>query len=119
MTKRFADLRDENGTLIYPSSFYRLCMGTGMAHCGGGVGPNAVGGAFGSPAPVRDAEHDVIEALAAWIENGRAPEQVIATRCADDGSVGAQRPWCAYPASAVWDGTGDRSRPASYRCEAR
>jgi len=97
--------------------FYRLFMGTGVDHCGGGNGPNAIGGAFGSPAPQRDADHDVMEALARWIQTGQAPEQIVATRFGEDGSVVAQRPWCAYPKVARWDGRGDRSKAGSYRCE--
>jgi feruloyl esterase len=99
--------------------FYRLFLGTGMGHCGGGNGPNAIGGAFGLPAPVRDADHDVIEALAAWIRNGRAPEKIVATRYGQDGRITAQRPWCAYPEIPVWDGVGDRSVARSYSCRPR
>ena len=90
-----------------------------MGHCGGGNGPNAIGGAFGQPAPARDAEHDVRETLAAWIEKGRAPESIVATRYGEDGSIVAQRPWCAHPMIAVWDGAGDRSLAKSYTCKPR
>ncbi len=96
--------------------FYRLFMGTGVDHCGGGLGPNAIGSTFGLPAPQRDAEHDVMEALARWIEEGEAPEQIIATRYGEDGSVVAQRPWCVFPKVARWDGQGDRTKVESYSC---
>jgi len=46
--------------------FYRLFMVPGMQHCGGGPGPNAFGGPFALPAPVMDAEHDVLSALERW-----------------------------------------------------
>jgi hypothetical protein len=96
--------------------FYRLFMGTGVDHCGGGLGPNSIGSTFGVPAPQRDADHDVMEALARWVEEGEAPEQIIATRYGDDGSVVAQRPWCAFPKVARWDGQGDRTKVESYSC---
>ena len=46
------------------TSFYRLFMAPGMAHCGGGPGPNTF---------------DMQAALEQWVEKGVAPEQIIAT----------------------------------------
>jgi feruloyl esterase len=97
------------------ASFYRLFMGTGVGHCGGGPAPDAIGGAFGRHAPQRNADHDVMEALARWIEEGKSPELIIATKYADD-IVVAQRPWCAYPQVARWDRHGDRNKATSYQC---
>jgi hypothetical protein len=115
----YEDVARTMGGLEAIRPFYRLFLGTGMGHCGGGNGPNAIGGAFGLPAPVRDAEHDVMAALATWVEKGRAPETVVATRYGPDGGVAAQRPWCAYPKVPVWDGVGDRKDPGSYGCKTR
>jgi hypothetical protein len=95
--------------------FYRLFMGPGVEHCGGGPGPDTIG-QNGTPNQ-GDPEHDLMEALAAWIEEDRAPEQIIATKYDEDGEVVAQRPWCAYPKVATWNGTGDRSKAESYICE--
>ena len=58
-------------------SFYRLFVARGMEHCGGGPGPNAVGGVFGLQSPSRDPAHDVVAALAHWVEDGVAPDQII------------------------------------------
>jgi hypothetical protein len=102
-------------------SFYRLFMAPGMQHCGLGLGPNAVGGVFGLPSPSRDPGHDVIAALAHWVEDGAAPDQIIATLYRDnDPSKGivAQRPWCAHPAVARFSGQGSRTDAASYACMA-
>jgi hypothetical protein len=96
-------------------TFDRLFMGTGVDHCGGGPGPNSIGGG-GYSAPNADANHDVMAALIQWIKFHKAPEQIIASRYAPDGSVEAQRPWCAYPNVARWDGKGDRKLATSYRC---
>ena len=99
--------------------FYRLFMAPGMQHCGLGLGPNAVGGVFGLPSPSRDPTHDVVAALAHWVEDGKAPDQIIATNYRDNDpakGVVAQRPWCAYPAVARYSGQGDRSDAASYAC---
>jgi feruloyl esterase len=94
-------------------------MAPGMQHCGLGLGPNAVGGVFGLPSPSRDPTHDVVAALAHWVEDGKAPDQIIATNYRDNDppkGVVAQRPWCAYPAVARYSGQGDRADAASYVC---
>lgn len=96
-------------------------MAPGMGHCSGGPGPNAVGGVFGLPSPIRDPEHDVISALARWVEDGKAPGRITATLYRDNDpskEVVAQRPWCAYPVTARYSGQGDRTRAAWYICEA-
>ena len=109
------------GGLGQIQSFYRLFMAPGMFHCGLGPGPSAVGGVFGPPPPSHDAEHDVLSALDRWVEKGEAPEKIIATRYkgADPSSgVAAQRPWCAYPATTHFSGTGNHSDAAAFECEA-
>ena len=47
------------------SDFVRLFMAPGVGHCGGGAGPAPTG---------------QMEALLAWVEEGRAPETFTATR---------------------------------------
>ncbi len=103
-------------------SFYRLFMAPGMDHCGGGLGPNAVGGVFGLPSPSRDPAHDVVSALAHWVEDGVAPTQITATSYHEDDpskGIAAQRPWCAYPAVARFSGQGARTGAASFACTAK
>jgi Tannase and feruloyl esterase len=99
--------------------FYRLFLAPGMEHCGGGPGPNAIGGVFGGPSAEHDPQHDVVAALAHWVENGVAPASITATSYHDNDpakGVAAQRPWCPYPASARYSGKGDRNVAASYSC---
>jgi hypothetical protein len=110
------------GGLVSIQSFHRLFMAPGMEHCGGGPGPNAVGGVFGSPSPSRDPTHDVVSALAHWVEDGAAPSQITATSYRDDDpskGVAAQRPWCAYPANARFSGQGSHTEAASFTCTAK
>ena len=102
-------------------SFYRLFMAPGMQHCGGGAGPNAFGGPFGLPAPTHDALHDVVAALAHWVEDGVAPAQIVATNArttTHEKAYSMQRPWCPYPAVARYWGQGSRNEPASFACAA-
>jgi hypothetical protein len=101
--------------------FYRLFMAPGMQHCGLGAGPNAIGGVYGLPPPIRDPAHDVVAALAHWVEDGAAPEQIIATLYRHNDptkGIAAQRPWCPYPATAQFSGQGTRTDAASYACVA-
>jgi Tannase and feruloyl esterase len=84
-------------------AFYRLFMAPGMEHCGGGPGPHAIGGVFGAPSPSRDPTHDVVSALAHWVEDGAAPNEIVAAQYRDGDpakGVGEQRTWTAYPATA-------------------
>jgi feruloyl esterase len=81
-------------------SFYRLFMAPGMAHCGGGPGPNSF---------------DMQTALEQWVERGIAPEQIVATHSIN-GVVDRSRPLCPYPKVAVYKGKGDTNDAASFVC---
>lgn len=107
------------GGLEKTQSFYRLYMVPGMMHCGTGPGPNA----FGNPTdlvPANDAEHNIAIALEEWVERGKSPDTLIATKHVDDnptGAVSMTRPLCAYPAIARWNGKGNAKEAANWRCE--
>jgi feruloyl esterase len=61
------------------ASFYRLFPIPGMEHCQGGASPHAIGQSLPAPSLRDDAEHDARRALEAWVEQGRAPDRLIAT----------------------------------------
>jgi feruloyl esterase len=100
-----------------PSGFYRLYMAPGMLHCGVGPGPNTFGNLL-DPAPTGTPDRDLFAALTAWVEKGRAPEVVVATKYVDDdpakGRDRASR-ICPWPLVARTDGKGDPDT-WSYRC---
>jgi len=77
--------------------FYKMYMVPGMFHCGGGPGPNTF---------------DVFTPLKNWVENGVAPEKIIAT----NPSTEMTRPLCPYPEVEVWDGVGDPYVAESFDC---
>jgi feruloyl esterase len=79
-------------------TFYRLFMAPGMGHCGGRPGPGAIGAVFWSPSPSRDPAHDIVSALAHWVEDGATPNQITATlyRDNDPSGVAAESVWSAY-----------------------
>jgi hypothetical protein len=95
--------------------FYRLFLVPGMQHCFEGPGANT----FGQTVPGTDSAHDVIKALEAWVEQGKAPDQIIATKYPNDDPTKPAlftRPLCPYPAVATWNGTGDASDAANWSC---
>lgn len=81
-------------------NFYRLFMAPGMAHCGGGPGPNTF---------------DMQAALEQWVERGVAPDQVVATHSIN-GIVDRLRPLCPYPKVAMYTGKGDTNDAANFVC---
>ena len=61
----------------------------------------------------------MIKALEAWVERGKAPAQIIATKYTNDNPTQPalfSRPLCPYPAVAKWNGTGDVSDAANWSC---
>jgi feruloyl esterase len=78
----------------------RLFMVPGMAHCGGGEGPNTF---------------DQVSAMEQWVEQGKAPEQMIASRTRA-GSVDRTRTLCAYPQVAKYKGSGSTDDAANFAC---
>jgi feruloyl esterase len=109
------------------SGFYRLFMVPGMPHCVGaaGLGANYVG-IGGSPVTtprLDDADHDWVSALQRWVEQGVAPDRMIATEFNRDPagvplSTRSTRPICLYPKVAVYKGAGPVTDAASFACKA-
>ena len=83
---------------------YRLFMVPGMRHCRGGDVPDTF---------------DTVTALEQWVEGGKAPEQLIASRVTKDGKVDRTRPLCPYPQTAQYKGTGSTDEAANFVCKAR
>jgi feruloyl esterase len=91
----------------------RLFEVPGMAHCRDG--------------PSTD-QFDMVSAIVAWVEQGQAPEAIVATargagnRGGENKDLSAgwaadrTRPLCPYPKVARYTG-GDVERAASFRCE--
>lgn len=55
-----------------------------------------------------------------WVENGTAPEHIIATKWNNDtleDGVSMQRTLCPYPQKAVYDGSGDWHAASSWNCQ--
>jgi len=104
------------------SSFVRLFLVPGLQHCGDGPGLADFGqwGPTFNPA-LDDAAHNITTALEAWVENGKATEQVIARGSfeAAGKKISFTQPICAYPKAAEYKGTGNRKSASSYSCVAK
>ncbi|MCJ1259036.1 hypothetical protein MMC24_006871 [Lignoscripta atroalba] len=110
-------------------SWYRFFQVPGMQHCAGSVnnapwyfaGANQAGGLGSGVHSVpgfEDARHDILLALMAWVEEGVAVDQIIATKYVNDTvslGVDRQRPICPYPTQAMYMG-GNVDDPASFSC---
>jgi feruloyl esterase len=100
-------------------SFVRTFMVPGMHHCAGGAGPSEFG--QGGPTPGNDdPATSLTAALQAWVEEGRAPQKVIARQASLPGAPqsAAVRTGliCAYPQRAVLAPGRDPLRAESYQC---
>jgi len=78
----------------------RLFMAPGVGHCGGGEGPNMF---------------DMISPLEEWVEQGKAPDRVIASHTTG-GQVDRTRPLCPYPQVAKYKGTGSVDDAVNFVC---
>jgi Tannase and feruloyl esterase len=108
----------ESSALMQAQQFFRLFMAPGMGHCGGGPGPNVFGGA-NNPGGPPDPQHNVLLALQRWVENGVAPDQVIATKYVNDTpaqGVAMTRPLCPFPKVAGYQGSGDPNDATNFTC---
>jgi Tannase and feruloyl esterase len=101
------------------ASFLRLFMVPGMHHCAGGTGPSDIGQEGASSENV-DPATSVAAALEAWVERGRAPNQVIARQAPVPGAASSQRLRtgliCAYPHRASLIPGEDPAYAKSFRC---
>jgi len=80
--------------------WYRHFMAPGVAHCGGGVGPQP---------------QNLFPTVVNWVENGVAPDTILATKTLSGGGT-QSRPLCPYPAMAKYKGSGDTNDAANFVC---
>ena len=100
-TQYYDKVAAANGGRSKVHSSYRLFMAPGMAHCGGGEGPN---------------DFDELTALEQWVENGKAPDMIPASHTRD-GKVDRTRPLCPYPQVASYKGSGSIDDAANFACK--
>jgi hypothetical protein len=91
---------EHNGGPRRVPDFARLFMAPGMAHCGGGAGPNVF---------------DAFGAVVNWRETGAAPDRIIAS-LVQNGQTVETRPLCAYPKVAKYIGMGSTDDATNFVC---
>jgi hypothetical protein len=96
------------------SDFVRLFPVPAMGHCGSGMATD---------------QFDLLTPLVAWVEQGRAPDAVVASVRGVGNRGGANpelpaswsatrsRPLCPYPKTARYQGSGSLEDAASFACE--
>jgi len=81
--------------------FFRLFMAPGMGHCFGGEGPSGF---------------DALQSLERWVEDGKAPDSIVASHMAGPGKVDRTRPLCVYPRVAKYKGEGSIDQAENFSC---
>lgn len=97
----YTRVQERMGGAKQTSAFARLYLAPGVAHCSGGPGPQPTG---------------VLDALVAWVEEGRAPETLTAVRRDQSGAITRSRPLCQYPLVARYRGTGSTDDARNFVC---
>ncbi|HEY9430197.1 MAG TPA: tannase/feruloyl esterase family alpha/beta hydrolase [Blastocatellia bacterium] len=99
------------------NGFVRLYLAPGVQHCAGGPGPDSFGQMV--TRGQSDPQHDLTLALERWIEQGVAPEMVIATKrqgANPESPALRTRPLCPYPQVARYKGSGSTDEAANFNC---
>ena len=92
-------LERDNGGAEKVSEWSRLFLVPGMGHCRGG---DKTVDTF-----------DILGAIVEWVENGIAPNRIIAT---GRNFPGVSRPLCPYPTYPYYTGRGDNKDAANFEC---
>jgi feruloyl esterase len=99
------DSRNSDNNLGQTQEYARLFMVPGMFHCSGGPGPNVFDG---------------LTPLVNWVEQGVAPETIIAAKFVADTppAVEMTRPLCVFPNVAKYNGSGNTNVATNFACVA-
>jgi len=111
--KYFHDIMTENGGMAGTSKFAKLYLVPNMGHCSGNMATDSF---------------DMLTPMVNWIENGIAPQEIVATGnrfmpmpltgpYAGLGTATRSRPLCPYPKTLRYNGAGDVSQASSYACQ--
>lgn len=83
--------------------FARLYLVPGMNHCANSGGPATD-------------QYDALASLVQWVEQGTAPDRIVARAGTATPWPGRTRPLCPYPQQARYDGAGDVEKAESFSC---
>lgn len=94
----YAHVTSRHGGPEQVREWFRVFMVPGMFHCRGGNAPNTF---------------ELLPELIKWVEQGEAPDRVVATQNGPDGVI-RTRPLFPYPAVARYTGKGDVNDAANW-----
>jgi hypothetical protein len=94
----YAQVTSRQGGPQKTQEWFRVFMVPGMFHCRGGNAPNTF---------------ELLPSLVKWVEQGQAPERVVATQSGPTGVI-RTRPLFPYPAFARYTGKGDMNSEANW-----
>jgi len=97
----FTRVTQQMGGAARTSEFLRFFLAPGVGHCGGGAGPAPTG---------------QLSAVIDWVENGKAPDTLLAVRRDQTGASVRSRPLCQYPLVARYTGQGSTDDAATFVC---
>ena len=103
----------QNGGMAGASKFMKLYLIPNMGHCSGNMATDSF---------------DMLTPVVNWIENGVAPEAIVATGhrfmpmplsgpYAGLSNATRSRPLCPYPKTLRYNGSGDTAQASSYACQ--
>jgi hypothetical protein len=98
LIRYYKDVMRTSGGEKETFAFARLYLLPGVNHCGGGPGLDSF---------------DSLTAMERWVEEGVAPEHMIAKGSAFPGRT---RPMCPYPLRPIYNGWGNIENAASFAC---
>src|SRR3954466_6224097 len=107
----FHDVMRQNGGMAGANGFMKMYLVPNMGHCSGNMATDSF---------------DMLTPMVNWIENGVAPQEIVATGSrfqavpgpfAGLGSSTRSRPLCPYPKTLRYNGAGDISQASSYACQ--
>jgi hypothetical protein len=96
----YNDAIDTFGSLDNVTPWFRFYLAPGVAHCGGGVGPQP---------------QNLFNVLVNWVENGVAPDSILSANIGR-GGVTRSRPLCPWPQTAIYNGSGDPNAAENWHC---
>lgn len=109
--KYFQDVARRHGGLDHAARFMKLYLVPNMGHCSGNASTD---------------RFDMLTPMVNWIENGSAPEEVVASGTSFQSTLGTltglptarSRPLCPYPKTLRYTGAqgGDISLASNYTC---
>ena len=92
--------------------FYRSFYYPGNGHCGGNTAGLTGGGNYPNAGLIN--ANDLFNALINWVENGHAPDSIVAYTGPND--TGNTRLICAAPNQAIYSGSGSTLNAGDYTC---